>query len=144
MSRKIKVTDSDCPFAIPNGKIMTVVREVGYGSVHAISPDLPGEWYLQTGAFEYLYEPRPWGDLSPEEKGALLLAHHEGREIECQRPDGSWSLVNPYWTSSATYRVKPTPDTVTQVITTIDGHKIEYETIDGKPDPESIRMTIAS
>lgn len=61
-----------------------------------------------------------WGDMTPEEKGALLLAYREGKVIEwCygfRSPntfvvDGSSSSVGmaPQWSETCAYRVEPEP-----------------------------------
>lgn len=61
----------------------------------------------------------PFGKLDRETKGALLLAQHEGAEIEVAHPDNpeKWTAV--LWgtglISELIYRVKPvplTPDTI--------------------------------
>ena len=58
--------------------------------------------------------PTPWGDMSDEEKGALLLAHHEGNDIEW-----TWVDRQPVWRDCPNavgrfdkyaYRVKPGPE----------------------------------
>lgn len=61
-----------------------------------------------------------WKDMTPEEKGALLLAYHEGKVIEwcygfCEpstfRVDGSSAKggMEPCWDPKCYYRVKPEP-----------------------------------
>ena len=87
--------------------------------------------------------PKLWRDMTPEEKGALLLAHHEGKVIEANDGDGWWEVPHPGWSDTFPYRVRPVaqpPVRITvdlladlEIIGTID-------LIDGKPDPESIRM----
>lgn len=102
--------------------------------------------------------PITWGEMTDAEKGALLLAHHEGKVIElfsiaarCWLPFG-----HPLWRDHKAYRVKPEPkrETVTFYgrVSDIDGgwlecwpnivgaHRITFDTIDGKPDCDSIRM----
>ncbi len=54
--------------------------------------------------------PKLWRDMTPEEKGALLLAHHEGRGIEiATRDHKAWYDANPTWQENFAYRVKPEP-----------------------------------
>ena len=53
--------------------------------------------------------PKLWRDMTPEEKGALLLAHHEGRVIEVWRYDDKWVGTEPHWNGFNFYRVKPAP-----------------------------------
>ena len=96
--------------------------------------------------------PTLWRDMSAEEKGALLLAAHEGKVIEVFR-DGLWLEVSQVWIDNAAYRVKPDYELkivklyfgelkqgalLSRVRT--DTHRITFETINGEPDPASIRM----
>jgi len=59
--------------------------------------------------------PKLWGDMTDAEKGALLLAHHEGKVIEWQFPEKGkskdWVTVpaEMYWNSGYAYRVRPEP-----------------------------------
>jgi hypothetical protein len=61
--------------------------------------------------------PKTWGDMTDEEKGALLLAHHQGKVIEfvndCDVRD--WKKAVPRWADFCSYRVRPEPkrETVT-------------------------------
>ena len=59
-----------------------------------------------------------WKDMTPEEKGALLLAYHEGKVIEWCYGYGKEFYVNgssaeeglhPVWADCCSYRVKPEP-----------------------------------
>lgn len=52
--------------------------------------------------------PKLWREMTPEEKGALLLAAHEGKVIEYQDKRGKWLTKNPQWWSDFAYRIKPT------------------------------------
>jgi len=59
----------------------------------------------------------PFGELDRATQGALLLAAHEGAEIELFFEDpGAWFTVDEYiWHNGCIYRVKPvplTPDTI--------------------------------
>jgi hypothetical protein len=68
-------------------------------------------------------KPKLWKDMTPEEKGALLLAHHEGKDIEwtgcAARQTGGWDpwevcdsryLWDGEWCGHGfAYRVKPEP-----------------------------------
>lgn len=111
-------------------------------------------------------QPKLWRDMTPEEKGALLLARHEGKVIE-------WSYGLPWiterstetghyptWSDTCAYRVRtktePKVETVTQHWKTNkkgefvpmnqydkphdSTHRITFTTIDGKPDCASIKM----
>jgi hypothetical protein len=101
-----------------------------------------------------------WQDMSDEEKGALLLAYYNGKEIEYNsNTDGAkWSRTFcPMWCSYYAYRVKPEP--VVEVKTLFGGydrgynmsnfydtrypdnsHKITFNVVDGEPDVTSIKM----
>jgi hypothetical protein len=50
--------------------------------------------------------PKLWRDMTPEEKGALLLAHHEGKVIEIL-DYGEWLEANPDWAPYDAYRIRP-------------------------------------
>lgn len=62
-------------------------------------PDLIAEWVDDTPAL--------WRDMTPEQKGALLLAHHEGRVIQSYIGQGDWVKALPGWNDNVAYRVKP-------------------------------------
>lgn len=54
--------------------------------------------------------PKLWRDMTPEEKGALLLAYHEGKVIEGRNEDwkvGVWTIAKPNWNNHSAYRIKP-------------------------------------
>ncbi len=62
-----------------------------------------------TSSYDALFRPvyKTWGQLSDAEKGALLLAHQQGKTIE-RGPD--WETVPfPGWINNHPYRVKPEP-----------------------------------
>ena len=93
-------------------------------------------------------QPKLWRDMTPEEKGALLLAAHEGKVIEGYIFDewhkADWSYC-PSPMETIAYRVRPEPKRKTVVLwISPDGDtgiKIgTIDMIDGKPDPDSIRM----
>ena len=54
---------------------------------------------------------KPWKDMSPEEKGALLLASHEGKTLQYwKRGSGGWEDCRSVAIHEhETYRVKPKP-----------------------------------
>lgn len=104
--------------------------------------------------------PKTWGEMTPEEKGALLLAHHEGKEIDFYQ-SGNWVTIGFgfNWFQEYAYRVKPEPkretvrllgygtfanvlreDCLTEVDRRTAKYAITFDTIDGKPDCASIRM----
>ena len=112
--------------------------------------------------------PITWGETTPEEKGALLLAHHEGKEI--QFINGldvkEWKKAEPRWAIFCAYRVKPEPrrETVrlyareerlraltdnvafrrewvfSKARSQSDTYCITFEISDGEPDCTSIQM----
>jgi hypothetical protein len=95
--------------------------------------------------------PKLWRDMTDAEKGALLLAHHEGKGIEMLFCSGEWVTVTPQWATNAAYRIRPEPkrETVTlyandmaygYAIEAVEGHRITFDLIDGKPDITSIKM----
>ena len=97
--------------------------------------------------------PTLWRDMTPEEKGALLLAHHEGKEIEYHSFGVGWVTERPNWFEWCRYRIKPQPKVeVVEIYGSLefttwgrckqdfDTHRITFNTIDGKPDPASIKM----
>jgi hypothetical protein len=66
--------------------------------------------------------PKLWRDMTPEEKGALLLAEHEGRVIQYYNQEGHWSslTVRPVWFEDGAYRIRPEPKRET--VTLYAGH----------------------
>ena len=105
--------------------------------------------------------PTIWADMTPEQKGALLLAGHEGWDIQSFRDD-KWITVIAVFFHSSAYRVRPEPkrETVTlygriyisktypdgvfdadrHPLRAGDTHQITLDTIDGEPDCATIRM----
>lgn len=85
-------------------------------------------------------KPKLWRDMTPEEKGALLLAAHEGTVIEV------WSPIAGQWRVSAykvgafeydAYRIKPQPKIETHrhvVFAHGEKRNTTYDTVDGKVD----------
>ena len=54
--------------------------------------------------------PTLWRDMTQEEKGALLLAHHEGKVIEFWANSiDKWVDHHPTWSDRLSYRIKPEP-----------------------------------
>ena len=98
------------------------------------------------------YTPKLWRDMTDVEKGALLLADHDGKVIEVY-DNGKWVKRSfPVWAYEAAYRIRPEPkvEVVTvryqkrwvTIMPFYDGytHRITFTTIDGKPDCASIKM----
>jgi len=103
--------------------------------------------------------PTIWADMTPEQKGSLLLAEHEGRDIQALAVDDdgtTWVMkLSSQWHDGIAYRVKPEPkrETVTMTghnrgywcfgsdrLEDRDTHRITFDTIDGEPDGATIRM----
>ena len=102
------------------------------------------DWRLISRASD---TPKLWHDMTPEEKGALLLAAHEGRTVQLWHVRGGWvDSVEFGAVDFIAYRVKP--DDVRETVTLFwkrsdTGYNHEIGTIDlinGEPDPASIRM----
>jgi len=98
--------------------------------------------------------PKLWINMTPEEKGALLLAEHDGKVIEVF--NGFWVKRSvKVWSDVNAYRVRPEPKIETVVhgyktnasgkfVTTSSldhaTHKITFNLINGIPDCTSIKM----
>lgn len=55
-------------------------------------------------------KPKLWSEMTDAEKGALLLAAHQGKAIQFHDRDGTWLTGRPSWPSwqdDFAYRVKP-------------------------------------
>ena len=102
--------------------------------------------------------------MTPEEKGALLLAAHEGKKIEWSDTAGSNMWCESWWRRCGVsavgkfpeyaYRVRPGPVVVTVTrygspqdswgftgsVCSRDTHVITFNLVDGKPDCNSIKM----
>ena len=54
--------------------------------------------------------PKLWQNMTDAEKGALLLAHHEGKELQAYGwVSKRWMEVNNLWVDTCAYRIKPEP-----------------------------------
>jgi hypothetical protein len=53
--------------------------------------------------------PKTWGEMTDAEKGALLLAHHEGKLIEFFYKQDWFANSTSWWDSNTAYRVRPEP-----------------------------------
>lgn len=95
---------------------------------------------------EFREEPKIWRNMTPEEKGALLLARHEGKAIEVWDCNSEgWVEVIPTFTHFDTYRIKPEPvvEQRNLYVYGVDWSLTQVGTInlvDGQPDPTTIRM----
>ena len=96
-------------------------------------------------------KPKLWRDMTPEEKGALLLAAHEGSQLQYIH-NRDWTNCNEVFSEFHAYRIKPHPKIETVTLhgrpdvqwvlerCKYDTHRITFQTIDGKPDCASIKM----
>jgi hypothetical protein len=105
--------------------------------------------------------PKLWRDMTPEEKGALLLHEYDNgnKSIQYSIPhhthDKSWGdkMTHEPFNDAWAYRVRAEPkrETVTlhgsvtdevwgRGTTEYDTHRIAFDMIDGKPDCDSIKM----
>lgn len=144
--RKAEVLSSNkMGFVGKIGEMSVTWNEWGYYSSSSDTSrlDLISEW-LTT-----------WSEISDQEKGEMLLAHHNGKEIEMYN-FGEWVTVEPQWVSNRAYRIKKEPvnETVTlygefENVDVVelgklkmigDTHMITYNVIDGKIDCSSVVM----
>jgi hypothetical protein len=73
------------------------------GSLRAGSSDGSlGDWELVCDPSDLT-----WEDMTPEQQGALLLAHHQGKTIQVNSfATGLWTrLKHPMWNNNAPYRI---------------------------------------
>jgi hypothetical protein len=125
------------------------------GSLRAGSSDGSlGDWELVCDPSDLT-----WGDMTPEQQGALLLAHHQGKTIEVKSLSlGCWfSLHEPVWGPEAPYRIKPEPVVVHhEMHNRVHDGKLEsftkgkhftstyvltYDTEDGVPVCSSVKLS---
>jgi len=87
--------------------------------------------------------PTIWADMTPEEKGALLLADHERKPIEVFH-SGKWCpRIHGGFGGQSGYRIKPEPKRETEsrhMYHNINKYIATFDTIDGEPDCSTIRM----
>lgn len=96
-----------------------------------------------------------WGDLTDVERGALLLAAHEGKSIEYfNLSTKDWrSTLTPSWRHRTCYRVKPEP--IVEEVKIFNSrhrdtwdvfkgynatHKITFNKVNGVIDTKSVKM----
>jgi len=96
--------------------------------------------------------PTIWSDMTDAEKGVLLLARYEGKEIEALYDLTGWVSYQGSFFRDKAYRIKPEPKVVKHHWTgTPDGGfagtddlnntlMITFNTINGEPDLSSIKM----
>jgi len=121
----------------------------GPATYHAQGAD---HWYddgtslykdLQNIVAEWRDEPTVWGDMTPEQKGALLLAEHEGKTIDTWIEGGWTKCLDPMWRDDCAYRIKPDPVVETRGVYVAATPPIKIGTInliDGTPDPATLNL----
>jgi hypothetical protein len=73
-------------------------------------------------------EPKKWQDMTPQEKGALFVAHHEGKMIETSQDGKDWALApGQCWVGYGYYRVKP-PEPRVWWLNVYDGYVVAHNT----------------
>jgi len=118
---------------------------VGVLREHALTTDIVSEWAEKT--------PKRWGDMTSEEKGALLLAHHEGKviEVRAENCDLWYIRENPNWSENGIFRIRHEPVVEVERVwwnghdfwecrENGETHVITFSVVDGEPDCASIRM----
>jgi len=156
------------------GKLGRVTRPQGKSSVFVLWDGADQDHFVHKNEIVRIEErtmrnedkPKIWRDMTPEEKGALLLAHHEGKDIEAFGVSylDRWEDIYFICDKDCAYRVKPEPKrkTVTAKLC-IDAHgtslhmrphyrdnygdhafyfTLTFDTIDGKPDPSSTKIEV--
>jgi hypothetical protein len=139
------------------------------GDTFELTPDIwgqlesPKNYYGTLGDWELVCDPSDltWGDMTPEQQGALLLAHHQGKtvELKCHLAGGFWRTLidRPMWSGEKTYRIKPEPVVVHQhryaglyegdlgVLSkgqyTDSAYVFTYDTEDGVPVCSSVKLS---
>ena len=154
------------------GPVITEYCQIGFGW-HALGD--PRFWYGTGKCYdgqsydliaEWTDTPTIWENKTPEQKGALLLAEHEGRELQALAVDHdgtTWVIKRRnQWHDGIAYRIKPEPkrertalygrvyitntypngvfDADRNPRQAGDTHRITFDTIDGEPDCATIRM----
>jgi hypothetical protein len=96
---------------------------------------------------ETTVEYKTFGEMTDEEKGALLLAQYEGKTIEfLSKTINNWVSTSPpeIFMISYKYRVRLGPISSYESKSIYSGngcYTIGYATVDGEPDCSTIKMT---
>jgi hypothetical protein len=92
---------------------------------------------------------KTWGEMTRAEKGELLLAKHEGKNVQYLSPlTGDWIKNGGLeFIGLCKYRVKPEITYDSRLIThcncetgELSTYKITYQSVDGVPDCSTIKM----
>lgn len=88
--------------------------------------------------------PKLWRDMTPEEKGAILLAMHDGKKVEVYSVGKWWKKSYMTFGDENAYRIKPEPKVETVHLMNFHelakGYAIVFTVKDGEPDCTSIKM----
>jgi hypothetical protein len=98
---------------------------------------------------EWTDTPKTWGEMTNAEKGALLLARHEGKEIEFASIfELEWRTVNnPMWADVYAYRIKPKQQRETVTLygyVQIDGNGAQFDNCWGPSSTNTHRLTFTT
>lgn len=143
--------DSRYPWNIPhNGGFLLSYRDDGTICADNRDWDIVAEAQGSAGASD---SPTLWRDMTPEQKGGLLLAQLDGKAIQVSRGNGWNNALNPKWEPDCAYRVRSEPERRTVVLHGAgyewcqsdlaaygDTHRITFDLLDGEPDCTSIKM----
>lgn len=89
--------------------------------------------------------PTLWSEMTDAEKGALLLAQHNGEKIDCLFGGKWYRSVDPKFMPNTSYRVKPKPRTEWVRIINDNDETIATCTVlmtDGVPDLSTIDLDV--
>ena len=120
-----KVNELVYPWNIPHGPDLYfyAYTSEGYSCLgnfeHSIKEEWkePEEMATETQNVEHRETYKVWGEMTPEEKGTLLLAHHEGKTIEYLRFDDVWAEdSSPFAFRELRYRIKPEEPSVEEKV----------------------------
>ena len=125
------------------------------GSLRAGSSDGSlGDWELVCDPSDLT-----WGDMTPEQQGALLLAHHRRKTIQVKSHASSRWVYSEYptWNQNTSYRIKHEPVVVhhksytclyngdlcaiSKVQYTDSAYVLTYDTEDGVPVCSSVKLS---
>lgn len=141
----------------------------GFGGTYCKERDIIAEWVDErdpelTSPYGDGNHPLPpttgtqktWVEMTDAEKGALLLAHHEGKVIELDWGFGwhQWDEETPFSETHQAIRIKPEPKRETMEFMMYHNggaphvalymsnptHRITFTTTGGEPDLDSIKM----
>lgn len=126
------------------GKI-TKIENNQYKVKRVGDPD-EGYWYKSYEIILMEKAMKTWNEMTPEEKGLILLGQLEGKKIQFfEAGIQNWvDIEKPSWISHICYRVQPKPVVEKVQLATIrHGHtyNIEFNTLDGEVIQPSVKVT---